>query len=306
MKKIKRFLLIFLTLFLTCCNSIPHFDIDPSLDYSSFEEYYLDSINNLYKKEEVTYGVYLYRVDCPTCEENKNALLNHLNEYKNGNKHFKVYLYNTVRLRSENATYIDKMMSVEETKEAMINKNISTLEDTIINSVPSLYVVNNGVLYDYIAGGVEVAEFLINTNLDSRRYEEINNSFFSSIEEFYTFDYKKYYIYLYFEACPHCFKIKPNIISYLESEKAKEVPLFTFNIYSSNSEEGENIRNKFKVPLNVSSTDEFKKYIEENIENKVNKIEDTYFRYVPSLYEIKDNVYSNCFVGENEIITFLG
>ncbi len=304
MKKIFKGFILFILLFLTSCNSIPTFEIDPSLDYSSFNEYYLDNINNFYLQKEETYGIYLYRVDCESCNENKNAILNHLNEYKKGNKHFKVYIYNTIRLKEENAVYTSNpSLSIEESKNIMVNNKVSSLKDTIINLVPSLYIVNNGVIYDYIAGGVEVAKYLISTSLDSRSYSDINGAILNNLEDFYTLDYKKYYIYLYFVTCPHCFKVKPSLLKYLTSLKNKEEPIFVFNIYSSISEEGIEIRNKFKIPYDVNNVDDFKnKYVKENIENKVNKLEDTYFKYVPVLFEISDNHYSACYIGEDEII----
>ena len=304
MKKIFKSFILFILLFLTSCNSLPTFEIDPSLDYSSFKEYYLDNINNFYLQEEETYGIYLYRVGCESCNKNKNVILNHLNEYKNGNKHFKVYIYNTIRLKEEGANYIsDSSLTIEECKNIMVNNKVSTLKDTIINLVPSLYIVNNGVIYDYIAGGVEPAKYLISTTLDSRSYSDFNNAILKEIEEFYTLNYKRYYIYLYFDTCPHCFKVKPTLLNYLSSPKNKEVPIFTFNVFPSSSEEGKEIRNKFKVPNDVSSVDDFKnRYVKENIENKVNKVSETYFRYVPSLFEISDNHYSACYIGEDEII----
>lgn len=307
MKKIFRSFILFSLLFLTSCNSIPTFDIDPSLDYSSFQEYYLDNINNLYTQEENTYGVYLFRTDCPTCNDNKNAILNHLNEYKNGNKHFKLYIYNTVRLKEEGASYIsDSSISIEESRSIMLENNVSTLEDTIINVIPSLYIVNNGQIYDYIAGGVEPAKYLIDTKLDSRSYSDIESATLSNIDDFYLLDYKKYYIYLYFDRCPHCFSIKPNVLNYLTSYKNKETPIFVFNIYESSSEKGQEIRNKFKRVNDVESVNDFKnRYVKENIDIKTDKLEDTYFNYVPSLYEISENHYSNCYIGENEIIDLL-
>ena len=121
-------------------------------------------------------------------------------EYKNGNKHFKLYIYNTVRLKEEGASYIsDSSISIEESRSIMLENNVSTLKDTIINVIPSLYIVNNGQIYDYIAGGVEPAKYLIDTKLDSRSYSDIESATLSNIDDFYLLDYKKYYIYLYFE-----------------------------------------------------------------------------------------------------------
>ena len=228
-------------------------------------------------------------------------------EYKNGNKHFKLYIYNTVRLKEEGASYIsDSSISIEESRSIMLENNVSTLKDTIINVIPSLYIVNNGQIYDYIAGGVEPAKYLIDTKLDSRSYSDIESATLSNIDDFYLLDYKKYYIYLYFDRCPHCFSIKPNVLNYLTSYKNKETPIFVFNIYESSSEKGQEIRNKFKRVNDVESVNDFKnRYVKENIDNKTDKLEDTYFNYVPSLYEISENHYSNCYIGENEIIDLL-
>ncbi len=305
MKKFFKALILFLTIFITSCGSLPHFELDPSLDYPSFKDCYLESINDFYLQKEEVYGIYLYRVDCDACNENKNVVLNHLNEYKKGNKNFKIYIYNTVRLKEEGAVYDDRVLSVDETRNEMLSKKVSTLKDTIINVVPSLYIINQGVLNDFIAGGIEPAKYLLETTLDSRSYKDIPGALLDNLDNFYLQDYKKYYVYIYFETCPYCLKIKGEIISYLLSEKNKEVPIFVFDMKSSLSEEGKENRAKFKLAEEATSSKDFKRFIEENIKNKETELKNTYYRYVPALYEISDNHYSNCYIGETEVVSQL-
>ncbi len=151
LKKIA-FLLIFSSLICSCTQH--------ELDYSSFNEFRLETISSFYDLEEDKYGIYLYREDCPSCQNIKEDLLNYMNNLINNDNLLKLYLYNTNRLGGELVSYNPgDGLSVEETKEYLINNDIYTLEETIINYVPSLYVISQKKLTDYYAGA-EIIDYL--------------------------------------------------------------------------------------------------------------------------------------------------
>ncbi len=296
MKK-RRFLTILLsTLLLTSCNKYtpPHFDLDEDITYSTFDEYRLDNLNNLYSKDEDCYAVYLYREDCDECNSLKNSVLGYLNEYKNEKRYFKLYIYNTVRLLDENINYLKKDHNYEENKKYMIEDNETTsIENTIINVVPSLYVVKFNTLIDYYESS-DTVKFLFETEFDSRSYSIIQDYYLNSLDEFYTLSDKNYIIYLYYTECPYCFRIRGSIYNYLLKEHSTK--LYVFNMYKSSSEEGQKNRSKFKTFESINESD-FEKEVQNMIDNKVSTLNTTIFKYVPSLYFVNDNKLSNYMYG---------
>ncbi len=296
MKK-RRFLTILLsTLLLTSCNKYtpPHFDLDEDITYSTFDEYRLDNLNNLYSKDEDCYAVYLYREDCDECNSLKNSVLGYLNEYKNEKRYFKLYIYNTIRLLDENINYLKKDHNYEENKKYMIEDNITNrVEDTIINVVPSLYVVKFNTLIDYYESS-DTVKYLFETEFDSRDYSIINDYYLNSLDEFYTLSDKNYIIYLYYKECPYCFKIRGSVYNYLLKEHNTKI--YVFNMYKSSSEEGQKNRSKFKTFESVNESD-FEKEVQNMINNKVSTLNTTIFKYVPSLYFVNDNKLSNYMYG---------
>lgn len=295
---------IILTLFLclislTSCRSLPHYDIDESIDYSTFDEYKLDNINNLYSQKEDVYAVYFYQDNCSGCEKIKNSILGYLNEFKKDEKGLKVYLYNSSRLNEEYPSFKKGSGNLEEDKEEMINAKVSDVTKTYFIATPSLYVVTSSFLVDFYYG-TDVAYYLVYDSVyDSRNYDEYQNSYLE-IEDFYEVKKSKYYVYLYYETCPHCLRTRKAVLNYLENHD----DLYLINMYPSSSEEGIINRGKFKK-ADVGSTDEFKNYIEKMKKEGTNEVSSTYYAYVPSLYIIDNNKFSDAMVGEEEVRNFL-
>lgn len=307
---LKKIPILFYSLFiLTSCYSLPYYELDPNVDYSTFNEYHLDSIKDMYSKEENEYAVYLYRVDCDACNKNKNALLGYLSEYEDNIRHFKVYLYNIVNLKLEGITYkTGEGMSVDEIRNELVNNKVSTLEDTIIENVPSLYVISNGRIIDY-QEGIECIRYIFETNFDSRNYEIDFNEFnLKDLNEFYLKEEDIYYVYLFSLECPYCRNIKGVVMNYMDKIRdnlnVDSPKLYFYDMKPSSSEEGKVNRSYFTIP-SVESTDEFKEYINLMKEKKVSSTKDTYYAYIPSLYIVENNVFKDCILGSSTLLEYL-
>ena len=170
MNKLFKFITLSLSILLlsnisSCFSKVdlPHFDLDESIDYVTFKEYELDNIKNMYNQKENTYYVYLYRIDCPTCNTCKNSLLGYLDLYSKGEVDTKLYLYNTVNLKNDYPSFNSgsNFEDEEEVKNYMLSNNINKIEDTIIKVVPSLYVISNNYLSDYYYG-YDVISYIFN------------------------------------------------------------------------------------------------------------------------------------------------
>ncbi len=304
MKK-KRFLtILFSVLLLTSCNvyTPPHYDLDDDTTYSTFDEYRLDNLNNMYSQDEDVYAVYLYKEDCTECNTLKNSILGYLSDYQKESRHFKLYIYNTIRLLDENINYLKKDLNYNDAKKYMIDDNTTTkVEDTIINVVPSLYVIKYNTLIDYYES-INTVQFLFETEFDSRSYSIFDDHYLNSLDDFYTLSDKDYIIYLYFTECPWCFKIRGTIYDYLLSEHPTN--LYVFNMKLSSSEEGQENRSKFKTYGSINLSD-FKIEVQNMIDNEVSTLSETVFRYVPSLYVVKDNKISDYIYDSESVKSYL-
>ena len=303
MKKRRFLTILFSTLLLTSCNKYtpPHYDLDDDVTYSTFDEYRLDNLNNLYSQEEDVYAVYLYREDCNECNSLKNSVLGYLSDYKKESRHFKLYLYNTVRLLDENINYLKKDHNYEENKNYMIDNKVNSIEDTIINVVPSLYVIKFNTLIDYYES-YDTVKFLFETEFDSRSYSVIEDYYLDSLDDFYTLSDKNYIIYLYYTECPYCFQIRGTIYNYLLKEH--DTKIYVFNMYKSSSDEGKENRSKFKTFGSISDS-EFEAEVQNMLNNKVSTLSETIFKYVPSLYFVNDNKLTDFMHGSGNIKSYI-
>ena len=146
------------------------------------------------------------------------------------------------------------------------------------------------------------------SDTNGRDYKDYEEFQISNIEDFYLQEEDEYLVEIYFPECPHCTNIKGNIFDYLDNYKNNKVSkkLYLFNIKSGSSEEGRTNREKFKKkPSNSFDENQAKIWLNQNLNEKPNKIEDTYFFYVPSLYQIKNGVLDYVTWGENNVINYL-
>lgn len=295
----KKFLILILFLSLVGCRSLPSFDLDEGVDYTTFNEYKLDSINNLYSQKEDVYGVYLYQSGCEACQNIKNSILGYLSEYQETNKGFKIYLYNTSRLSGEYPSFNKGSGNLDEDKSVMENLKPNTIEETYFGATPSLYVITQSYLKEYYYGK-ECAYYLFYDSVyDSRSYDNYLDKEIE-IDDFYLINKDIYYVYLYYSSCPHCLRTKKSVLNYLDNYSN----LYLINMYPSSTEKGKENRSKFKS-CEVSSTEEFSKFIEIMKKEEVNEVSSTYYAFVPSLYIVENNKFSDAKVGEEDINSFL-
>lgn len=314
MKKILVFLTSFLLLLTSCKvndSSIPHYD-NQNETYSDYNDFKLDNFKNIFFQEEGSYGVYFYKDDCNGCNNIKSSILGYLSDYKKEERYLKIYLYNVSRLGNEfNVKHNE--MDEKELRNYLYNNDISNYQDLIVNVTPSLYVISDNKFYDYYEGS-NIVNYIFNikeTNLtlnsrnyDSRSYYDYKDNELDSLDNFYSLNKEKYYIYLFFVGCPYCAKIKSTILDYID--KNEGITLYFYNIKKSGFDIGQENRNKFNRNVDSSSKDfDFSTYKEEMRNNKVNKTEDTYFYAVPSIYIVEDGCFSDAVIGSDTIPSFL-
>lgn len=310
--------IIFIIFFVTSCKSkIPSFELGDKNDYSDYSQYYLDTLDNFYLQEEESYAVYFYGTSCTHCNDIKNSVLGYIKTYDESidKNSMKIYLYNSARLKTENCDYLTANgLSSSEVEEILRNKEnpITSTSETIFSYTPALYVINNNSLYDFRCGKDEVARYIFNLDefkdesfsyLTSLNYDDFIDFKLNDLNLFYDLNYSKYAIYLYYSTCPYCIKNKKFMISYfLDKEKTNVFPVFFFNIYKKSTELGEYYRSLFKKNEESLSNNEIVSIMKEN---NVNKLENTYFNSVPSLYVISENKFSDLVSGVSSIQNYL-
>lgn len=306
MKRIFLVTLLSLSLLASCGNKYPAYE--ETFEYSDFNEYKLDNVKNMYSQDEGVYGVYFYQTTCETCNNIKNTVLGYMNDYKNGEKTLKIYLYNTANLKIDYPSVKQNDYNEKELRSYLYDNNVNKIEDTYINATPSLYVISDKRIYDYYQGE-NVLEFIFSTSLnsstyDKRSYYDYSSNLLDSLDNFYLKEEEIYYVYLFYIGCPYCANIKKNILDYIEKEDSTKV--YMFNMKRSSFASGKENRNRFNIPNDVSSSEDFSsKYVEAMKENHINNVEDTYFKYVPSLYIVQNGKFSNAIIGSSTIVEFL-
>lgn len=301
MKK-KLFPLLLFLILLSSCNEykLPKFDLDPSINYSSFDEYKLDNMNNLFNQEEDVYALYLYNEDCESCKEIKNSMLGYLNEFKNEKRHFKVYLYNSIRLKNEFIQYKNDKDNYNDIHNYYLNNEINNVKDMYFTFVPSLYVVKFGKVEDYYTGK-DCIKYIFETSYDSRSYDCINDYKLNSLDDFYSLNDNKYIVYLYYKTCPYCMKVRGYLYNYLLN--SHKTNIYIYDMKTKNEDEG--ILNRSKFKSFEGNYDDFIKEMNKSIKEGINTLEDTYYKYVPSMYMIENNYLKEYLDGSDNIKTYL-
>lgn len=252
---------------------------DKYLDYKDYE---LNSLKELYSQSEEIYLVYFYEKDNNKCKENENKIFSYLDDYSNNKEHLKLYLYDFSKIKEETCSFLQNNYDYQKSKKYMIEDNFTnTVERTIINTTPSLYVIKYNYLMDYYEDH-DILDFLFNNNYDSRDYSIIKDYEFDSLDNFYNLGDEKYLIYLYWDGCPHCFNIRGKIYDYLLNDH--DTKMYVFNIKGKGTDEGEENRSKFKIF--EGDEKKLKEEIELEIKGEVSVLGDTIYYGVPALYAI--------------------
>lgn len=141
-------------------------------------------------------------------------------------------------------------------------------------------------------------------DISTKEYKDYEEFFLPSLDEFYSLE-GKYSVQLYYETCPSCKQVRPYLFRHLEFLKAdmKKSKSYIFDMKSKKDESGQGVlnRNKFKsIPANPDK----EKLMDEMVNNKVNKVSDTYFFGVPSLYVIENNQLVDFYYGSDEIANY--
>ena len=284
---------------LASCNK----NINPIVenDYSNYSEYQINNLSDFYSQDEEIYTIYFYDKNDSNCELIKSDILNYLDEYKNDKKHLKLYLYDYSKISDDTSSFLKNNQDYKTNKKYMIENNyIDNIKDTIINRASSLYVIKYNGLIDYYEDK-DISEFLFNNNYDSRDYSIFKDYKLDSLDNFYSLQDEKYMIYLYYDQCPYCFKIRGKIYDFLLSEH--NIKLYPFNMFSSVSEFGIEYRAKFKNIANNKEEIEKEKNIE--INEGVCELKDTLFVGVPALYVIEKNKLNDFICGSEEIVEYI-
>jgi len=139
---------------------------------------------------------------------------------------------------------------------------------------------------------------------DYNYYEEKHS--LSSLDDFYSVENDKYFIYLYSDACSFCTFIEGKVLSYFDYQENEDnsIPnLYFYNMKSKSTVEGLNNRAKFKQygEGEVIAS----QLIEEMYQNCPSTISETYFIATPSLYVIENNKFSEYYQGSSDVPSFL-
>ena len=104
---------------------------------------------------------------CPHCYETRTAIFDYLDEYKNGTKEIKLYLFNIENGTNPKGEENRKLFKQkpnnydsEVLKNEMIRTKPTSLSDTYFIGAPSLYHINEGALINLEIGTQDVANYL--------------------------------------------------------------------------------------------------------------------------------------------------
>lgn len=136
-----------------------------------------------------------------------------------------------------------------------------------------------------------------------KNYSEYSDFYLSSLDDFYSMEEDKYFIYLYSNSCSFCDDIKGNLFDHLEENKNNlGIKGYIFNIFSNSNAQGKENRAKFKEKESDYNQDEL---VKEMSNAKPSSISETYFFSTPSIYLIENHMFSNIFIGNRVCAIFL-
>lgn len=154
-------------------------------------------------------------------------------------------------------------------------------------------------LYSLILSSCTNSGYKVNVEKD-RDYSEYQSYRLNSLLDFYNIDEEYYAIYLTSTSCPHCQEIKNHLLSYYDLDQIPFTLLY-FDMKARGTEEGDLNRSFFMPPNEYSTIYN----IDTMLKNNVSDLKDTYFCGTPSIYVVKNSSLNECYVGKNEVLTFI-
>lgn len=162
-KKVQKILLLFISTFLISCSETNEND---TRTYSDYEEFSIATLDEFYTQKEDFYCVELYYETCQYCNQVKPYLFDYIDAFLNNAKTTKVYFFNMYK-SSSNEGIINRSKfktkpdsyNRDDIIAEMLESKPSTISDTYFISVPSVYVISNGSLSNYVIGSTEVINF---------------------------------------------------------------------------------------------------------------------------------------------------
>jgi len=128
-------------------------DVNKERNYDEYKEYELESLDSFYNVSSDKYFIYLYSTECIDCEQIKNFVLSYydLNEENLP----KMYKYNMHSMSSEvgienRSKFAKNEYSWIYNANWMIENHPSSMDETYFCGTPSLYVINNNILEDFV------------------------------------------------------------------------------------------------------------------------------------------------------------
>ena len=166
----KKILLCLIPLFLlSSCTKSEKDIVDDLRDYQDYAEFSLNSIDELYSKEEENYLVEIYFPECSHCKNIKSKIFDYIEAQKDDETLKKMYIFdirssstqegakNREKFKVKPENYSEKRdILIDEMK---VNKP-SLLIDTYFFGTPSLYEIKNGSFLDLYIGETQIINYL--------------------------------------------------------------------------------------------------------------------------------------------------
>lgn len=128
-------------------------------DYTKYAKYELSNIDDFYQISESKYVIYLYSDLCSNCVDIKGNLYDYLLRENETS-----YIYN-MHTKSSEAGELNRLKfnqsDISQDKKIEFNKKSkpTNLENTYFIGTPSIYIIQNATLVDFIIGNRECANY---------------------------------------------------------------------------------------------------------------------------------------------------
>ena len=141
-------------------------------NYSDYLNHYI-SLENFYHTNE-RYAVYVFGAYCNPCTSIKTEVFNYVDSFYKGDKHsfdnFYLFEFQTssseegkeqrAAFKNKGENYTGTNEEIEKLINEMLKAKTTKVSDTYFISTPSIYVIENGVLADYIRGSNTIPNWL--------------------------------------------------------------------------------------------------------------------------------------------------
>lgn len=142
---------------------------------------------------------------------------------------------------------------------------------------------------------------LVSCKKEDRNYDNYKSYQLDKLENLYSQNSGHYLVYIYFNECPYCEKIKTNIFNFLDENITK---MYLFDIKRKSDIEGQTNRDKFKTRPQGDSDTDMKVLIDE-MKGKASTLEETYFFGTPAIYDIEEGVLKDYVYGSENVVNYL-